>query len=82
MDRRGRVGQPNYILIADFHDFRLGNLNSTVATKLTVERQSLSSQFAPHARQMPVKLMITKEAAEMQPDAIEATQLDRYSGVV
>jgi hypothetical protein len=45
------------------------------------ERESLSSQFAPHARQMPAILVIAKEAAEMQPDAIEATQLDRNSGV-
>jgi hypothetical protein len=52
-----------------------------VAKKLTVERQSLSSQFAPHARQMPAILAITKDTAEMQPDAIEATQLDRNSGV-
>jgi hypothetical protein len=49
--------------------------------ELTVERQSSASQFAPHARQMPAILVITKEAAEMQPDAIEATQLDRNSGV-
>jgi hypothetical protein len=45
------------------------------------ERQSLSSQFAPHARQMPAILVIATEAAEMQPDAIEATQLDRNGGV-
>jgi hypothetical protein len=30
---------------------------------------------------MPAILVITKEAAEMQPDAIEASQLDRYGGV-
>jgi hypothetical protein len=45
------------------------------------ERQSLSSQFAPHARQMPAILVIAKETAQMQPDAIEATQLGRYSAV-
>jgi hypothetical protein len=45
------------------------------------ERQSLSSQFTPHAREMPAILVITKETAEMQPDAIETAQLGRCSGV-
>jgi len=49
--------------------------------KFTVERQSLLSQFAPHASQMPAILVIAQEAAEMQPDAVEATQLGRHSGV-
>lgn len=30
---------------------------------------------------MPTILVITKETAQMQPDAIEATQLGRYGGV-
>ena len=30
---------------------------------------------------MPAILVITKEAAKMQSDAIEATQIGRYSGV-
>ena len=54
---------------------------STVATKLTVDCQSSPSQFAPHACEMPAILAITNETAEMQPDAIEATQLGTYSGV-
>jgi hypothetical protein len=60
----------------------LGNLNSTEAKKLSVEGQSFSPQFAPHARQMPAILVITNEAAKMQPDAIEPTQLGGLQFVI
>jgi hypothetical protein len=78
-DRRGDDARVNHLLSAGTNRPRRFGCRDVANHEF--KRQSLSSQLAPHARQMPAILVIAKEAAQMQPDAIEATQLGRYSAV-